>query len=181
MSHTRTNRLTDSRDCHEAALAIWRAAGDRYGEAESLNLLGLMHLRLRELSEAEACFQRARTAFGELGFAHWECIALLNLADARHQAGRTEEAARDTEQVLAVYQAMERPGRQPIFTAVRRRCTTSWVTAGTRRWLSRPWPPRVPGTMTAGPAATGRRPCASSTATTTPGRWSCGPACGNRR
>ncbi|MFI7103740.1 tetratricopeptide repeat protein [Streptomyces sp. NPDC050161] len=107
MSYTRANLLAKSRDCHEGALAIRRARGDRYGEAQSLNLLGLVHLRLRELSEAEASFRRAGAAFGELGFPYWESIALINLADARHQAGRIEEAARDAEEALAAYRARD--------------------------------------------------------------------------
>lgn len=105
MSYTRGNDLIKSRECHETALAIRREVGDRYGEAQSLNLLGLVHLRLRELADAETSFQSARSAFGELGYPHWESIALINLADACHQAGRVDEAARNAELVHAAYRA----------------------------------------------------------------------------
>ena len=105
MSYTRTNLLAQSRECHESALTIRRESGDRYGAAQSLNLLGLVHLRLRELADAEGSFRHAQAAFRELGFPHWQSIALINLADACHQAGRIDEAARNAELVHAAYQA----------------------------------------------------------------------------
>ncbi|OPF74246.1 hypothetical protein VT50_0226965 [Streptomyces antioxidans] len=105
MSYTRGNDLAKSRECHESALAIRREMGDRYGEAQCLNLLGLVHLRLRELADAEGSFQRARSAFSELGLPYWESIALINLANACHQAGRVDEAARDAELVYATFRA----------------------------------------------------------------------------
>ncbi len=107
MSYTRSNDLAKSRECHENALAIRREMGDRYGEAQCLNLLGLVHLRLRELADAESCFQRARSAFSELGLPHWESIALFNLADACHRAGRVDEAAPDAELVYAAFRARD--------------------------------------------------------------------------
>jgi hypothetical protein len=71
MACTRANLLSRGRTCHENALAIRRELADRYGEAQCLNMLGLVHLRLRELVAAEECFRGARTGFDELGLPYW--------------------------------------------------------------------------------------------------------------
>ncbi|MFJ2953854.1 ATP-binding protein [Streptomyces sp. NPDC087270] len=105
-SYRQVNRLGESLDCHERALALARARHARVDEARSLNLIGLIHLRTRRLDVAEAHFQQAAAAFNEQDEPRRAAIALSNLARIRLEAGRLPEAARATRRALAAHRAL---------------------------------------------------------------------------
>ncbi|MFE4493126.1 ATP-binding protein [Streptomyces niveus] len=101
--YTKLNRLEQSVNCHQEALAIRRELGDRDGEAASLNALGLVHLRGRRLDSAAAHLDEAAGIFGELGETHWQSVAVANLALVHHQAGRLTEAFDRAQQALTAH------------------------------------------------------------------------------
>ncbi|MFI6699255.1 ATP-binding protein [Streptomyces sp. NPDC050509] len=101
--HTKTSRLADSLSCHQAALEIRQEENDRYGEATSLNALGLVYLRIRDLAGAEAPLEQASAIFGELEETHWQAVSDTNLAQAHYQAGRLTEAAERLQRALSFH------------------------------------------------------------------------------
>ncbi|MFC8825858.1 ATP-binding protein [Streptomyces sp. NPDC057137] len=104
---TKLNRPADSLDCHQEALTIRRELGDRGGEAASLNALGLVHLRRRELEAAQVRLEEASSLFGELGETHWQSVAVANLALVHHQAGRLTEAFASVHLALTAHREEE--------------------------------------------------------------------------
>ncbi|MFE3603106.1 ATP-binding protein [Streptomyces sp. NPDC059142] len=100
---TDINRLADSLSCHRSALEIRREENDRYGEATSLNALGLVHLRSRDLAGAETRLEQASALFGELEETHWQAVSDTNLAQALHQAGRLPEATDRLQRALSFH------------------------------------------------------------------------------
>jgi tetratricopeptide (TPR) repeat protein len=79
--------LDEARVIHSRALSIREAIGDRRGACESLNALGLIGLRTRDLARAAAYFEAAAEGFGGLGDSRWESLARCNLAEAHLEAG----------------------------------------------------------------------------------------------
>ncbi|WP_234434146.1 ATP-binding protein [Streptomyces sp. NRRL F-5126] len=98
---TKTGRTTEALDSHQRALAIRRQLRDTEGEAASLNAVGLVHLRRRELSPAGARLREAADLFGELGETHWHAVATANLGLVDYEAGRLTEAAEEISLALA--------------------------------------------------------------------------------
>ncbi|WP_111171200.1 tetratricopeptide repeat protein [Spongiactinospora gelatinilytica] len=88
----RRRSLTEARDEFHNALLIREDLGDARAVCESLNLLGLVCLRTRELDDAASYFQRAATGFSELADLRWESLALSNLAEAHLEADAAERA-----------------------------------------------------------------------------------------
>ncbi|WP_255955629.1 ATP-binding protein [Streptomyces odontomachi] len=107
MSHTQLNAYEQGRACHLRALDIHNRQGDRRGAANSLNLIGLTHLHQRELDAAEGLFKQAHAAFTALGLAQEADLARMNLASVQYDAGRLDEAARATAQVLDFRRAQD--------------------------------------------------------------------------
>ncbi|MGK3102711.1 tetratricopeptide repeat protein [Streptomyces sp. WAC05858] len=103
MAYTRINRQAESLESHENALTIRRDLDDRLGEARSLNLIGLNHLRARRLDPATRHFEQAISAFDA---AHWAATALSNLATTHYRAGRLPEAATAIDQALAAHRTL---------------------------------------------------------------------------
>jgi tetratricopeptide (TPR) repeat protein len=101
---------TESREHHREALRLWRALGDRLGEARSVNALGRLDLLRRRLDPARERFAEALAAFRELGHRHGEAAALTGLAGAHHAAGRLREAEEPLAAALAAYRTLDDPG-----------------------------------------------------------------------
>lgn len=99
------HRTALAQECHQAALALRRGRGDRRGEADSLNALGLVHMRTREFDGAGEYLGRAVTAFANLGEAHWAAVARANLAEVHHLAGRVGQARDGIRAALAAHRA----------------------------------------------------------------------------
>jgi tetratricopeptide (TPR) repeat protein len=80
-------RLEASRDVIVRALALWRAAGDREGEALALNGLGAVHRALGEHERSRELLHESLTVARELGDPAREATVLTNLALLEIDAG----------------------------------------------------------------------------------------------
>jgi tetratricopeptide (TPR) repeat protein len=100
------NRLDESLRCHQQALEVCRASGDRLGAADSLNLIGLVHLNRRELTLAARHFEQAMVVFRDEGSAYLAATTLSNLATTHFNAGRLAEADATVEEALAAHRAL---------------------------------------------------------------------------
>ena len=60
-------RLDEAQGCLRASLAIWRAHGERYGQAATLGRLGLAQKRAGRLAEARELLSEAHFILAELG------------------------------------------------------------------------------------------------------------------
>ena len=88
----RRRALDQAKETHARALAVRQALGDPQGICRSLNALGLVCLRTRELAQAAAYFsdtaERARLNHD----AHWDGLGRMNLAEAQLEAGDVASA-----------------------------------------------------------------------------------------
>lgn len=110
---------------HQQADASFAALGDKVGQLEAVNSLGLIHLKRRQLQMAQERFTQVLALAGEANQRTWTGLALNNLAATHHQTGRFEYAANLAQQALAHYQACSAESRlyiSPLVTlaAVRR-------------------------------------------------------------
>ena len=90
----RRRLLADAEVAHSRALAIREQIGDQVGVLQSLNALGLVGLRTRELAEAIRYFADTVGRASEAGDHRWEGIAAMNLAEAHLESGHAAEALR---------------------------------------------------------------------------------------
>ncbi|MEO3862583.1 tetratricopeptide repeat protein [Acrocarpospora sp. B8E8] len=94
--HARTCRPRDAESHHRHALEIYRRLGDRFGQARSVNALGLLALRRRRLREACMHFEDSSLIFAGLDgddMAHWLAVTGTNEAEALIELDRAAEAA----------------------------------------------------------------------------------------
>lgn len=103
------NRFDDALDCLGRALTLARACGRRLDEAQALNLIGLVDLRLRRLGSAARHITQAASLFADLDQPHWAAITLSNVASTHVSAGRLREADAAAEQALAAHRALDNP------------------------------------------------------------------------
>jgi tetratricopeptide (TPR) repeat protein len=97
----RTGRFREADAVHTKALRIYRDLGDRYGEANVLNELGVTRRAMGDLQEANAAHTQALEIFRDLGDRHGE-------ANVLNELGATRLVAKDLQKVTAAYnQAME--------------------------------------------------------------------------
>lgn len=85
---------------YEEALALRRSIGDRWGEAQLRNNLGLLHSRLGQNREAVDHLKLARALWRELGARDQEMNTLNNIATANLDGGNLGEAFTQFEEVL---------------------------------------------------------------------------------
>ncbi|WP_198347921.1 AfsR/SARP family transcriptional regulator [Plantactinospora sp. KBS50] len=90
--HERLGRR-DAADRQRAALAAYRRAADRYGEASVLVNLGNANNRPGRLGQAYDQLSRSAVLFRETGAPVGEATALANLGDVCASLGRHDEAA----------------------------------------------------------------------------------------
>jgi tetratricopeptide (TPR) repeat protein/transcriptional regulator with XRE-family HTH domain len=76
----------------EDALAAYRLAGDRAGEARSLSNLGALYHKLGRLPEAMGAYEQGLDLARRVGHRRYEAYALANLAAMRRDLGRADEA-----------------------------------------------------------------------------------------
>jgi tetratricopeptide (TPR) repeat protein len=88
----RRRSLEAARAAHARALAIRREADDQRGVTESLNALGLVGLRTRELAEASGYFEETAASARRLGDRQWEGLGRMNQAEALLEAGNAQAA-----------------------------------------------------------------------------------------
>ena len=85
---------------YEEAVALRRSIGDRWGEAQLRNNLGLLHSRLGQNKEAVDHLKLARALWRELGARDQEMNTLNNIATANLDSGNLSEAFTQFEEVL---------------------------------------------------------------------------------
>ncbi|MFB7636220.1 tetratricopeptide repeat protein [Streptomyces sp. NPDC056149] len=106
MAYRGVNRLDESLDCLQRALDLARESGNETGEADALNLIGLVHLRRRQLGAAARAFAGAAELFRRVGDPHGEATARSNLASTHYGAGRLPDAATAIDQALAAHRSL---------------------------------------------------------------------------
>jgi tetratricopeptide (TPR) repeat protein len=85
------------------AAVIFRKVGDRHGEGNAMNNLGLSLVKVRRFEEAIAAHQDAAVIFREVGDRHREGMALGNLGLALVEVRRFEEAIAAHQDAAAIY------------------------------------------------------------------------------
>ncbi|WP_204367490.1 ATP-binding protein [Nocardiopsis valliformis] len=98
------------------ALSSARASGDRYGEAITLDNLGIAYRHLFRLEEADACFGAALAVFQELGDTFGQARAANGLGVVRMFAHRFEDAESSFEQALEQAIELDDPVYVGAFT-----------------------------------------------------------------
>jgi tetratricopeptide (TPR) repeat protein len=89
----RRGLLQDAKADHARALTIRQAMDDREGVLRSLNALGLIGLRTRELAEAASYFSRTAAMASGADNAWLASIARMNLAEAHLESGHAAQAS----------------------------------------------------------------------------------------
>lgn len=106
IAHRALNNFSEGLDALGRAVTLAHSAQSRIDEARALNLIGLIHLRRRELGPAESHFVQAMSVFRDLGDDRRAATALSNIAGVRLSAGRLPEAASAVDEALAVHRAL---------------------------------------------------------------------------
>ena len=83
-------RFEEAISAHQDAAAIFRETGDRHGEGQALNNLGLALPLVRRFEEAISALQDAAAIFRETGDRHSEGITLNNVESVRAAQSRRE-------------------------------------------------------------------------------------------
>jgi tetratricopeptide (TPR) repeat protein len=84
----------------EAALAIYRASGDRTGIARSLHLTGAYLRDARDFARGEAALQQAQAMLSEVGDRSAAAASMLCLGDLALDTGKSDQAARRYREAL---------------------------------------------------------------------------------
>ncbi|MGW1998178.1 ATP-binding protein [Embleya sp. NPDC001921] len=85
-------RLTEAVELGRRALAAYREAGDRYGEADVLGVLCEAHLELRQLDQAASLVEEALAIARELDNRMLEGWVLIRRGRVRYARGEIDEA-----------------------------------------------------------------------------------------
>jgi DNA-binding SARP family transcriptional activator/tetratricopeptide (TPR) repeat protein len=109
---TYTGRYEEAQRVGEQALALYRAAGDRAGEAETLRELGFLHWSAGDYGTALAYGRQALQLHRYLGDTGAEATALHNVAEIYRELGSPRQALELYEQALNLHWArMDRRGQ----------------------------------------------------------------------
>lgn len=93
----------------EQALALWRQLGDRWGIANTLNLLGAIARARGAYDEAVPRFEEAARLFDALGDRAWAALARCNLGVTAYWQGDLARAAIHLDRALVEYRALDDP------------------------------------------------------------------------
>ncbi|WNI18135.1 ATP-binding protein [Actinacidiphila sp. ITFR-21] len=110
IAHRALNNFSEGLDVLNKAVLLARSSQSRSDEAQALNLIGLIHLRRRELDLADSHFVQAMSVFRDLGDSRRTATALANIASTRLSAGRLPEAASVIDEALAAHRALGNRG-----------------------------------------------------------------------
>jgi tetratricopeptide (TPR) repeat protein len=91
---------------YQQALPLYRAVGDRGGEATALNGIGGVYSRLGEQQEALAYYQQALPLYRAVGDREGEAATLNNIGLAYSRLGDQQEALAYYQQALPLYRAV---------------------------------------------------------------------------
>jgi tetratricopeptide (TPR) repeat protein len=96
------------------ALALYRAAGDRAGEAGACSSVGRSLALCGEATEAVSYCERAVRINHELGNGFAEAVALISLGYALHKAGRYDDAVPVCQRAVGLCRQIARPRLEAI-------------------------------------------------------------------
>jgi tetratricopeptide (TPR) repeat protein len=82
----------EARARYQEALPLYRAIGDRLGEANALRSLGDVHLGLAEYGEALALYEKGRAIYRDLTLSSEEAAVLNQMADLYERRENYEQA-----------------------------------------------------------------------------------------
>lgn len=85
------------------ALVLFKRSGNRFGEAETVNALGIGYGRLAQIDDAEEQYRKAVELRRAVGNRRGLATSLRNLANVLVSRGRLDEAARHYEQARALH------------------------------------------------------------------------------
>jgi CHAT domain-containing protein/Tfp pilus assembly protein PilF len=94
----------------EEALALWQKSGDRPGEVQTLNEIGLIHRILGDTDEAISIFERALALALQAGDRRGEAQARNDLGVAHHQQGRYGQALDDLQSARRIWEELSDSG-----------------------------------------------------------------------
>ena len=90
----------------EEALATSRSLRDPRGEAETLGVLGAIHMERGESEAAERAYTDALSICRTIGYRHGEGVNLVNLGNLHYVSGRAVRAVHCYEQATEVFRAI---------------------------------------------------------------------------
>jgi tetratricopeptide (TPR) repeat protein len=93
-------RMREAGEFYKRALGLFRAVGDKCGEARCLTNIGVIHQRGGEVASAEEAFEEARKAANEAHASDLAGIASLNLGVLHMRRGQLELAGARYEEAM---------------------------------------------------------------------------------
>jgi tetratricopeptide (TPR) repeat protein len=99
---------------HQQALQLCRDAGDRLGQAETLNCLGELASRTADGRLARDHHAQALAIARDLGTPPEEARALEGIGHSHLRDGHASEATASLEQALAIYQHIAAPAARHV-------------------------------------------------------------------
>ncbi|WP_322621082.1 tetratricopeptide repeat protein [Streptomyces acidicola] len=103
IAHRALNNFSEGLDALGWAVTLARGSDSRFDEAHALNLIGLIHLRRRDLDLADTHFGQALSLYRDLDHRQSTATVLSNIASTRLSAGRLPEATAFHRQAAAVH------------------------------------------------------------------------------
>ncbi|KRD30422.1 serine/threonine protein kinase [Lysobacter sp. Root916] len=103
--HGQARRAVD--DYLVRALVLYKRSGNRYGEAETVNALGIGYSRLGQNDHAQEQYRKAVELRGAVGNRRGLATSLRNLGNVLSLSGRYDEAAASLEQARKLHLALD--------------------------------------------------------------------------
>ena len=92
------------------ALVLYKRSGNRYGEAEAVNALGIGYSRLGQIDDAEEQYRKAVELRRAVGNRRGLATSLRNLGSVLSQRGKFDEAATHLEQARTLHAELDDRG-----------------------------------------------------------------------
>jgi putative nucleotidyltransferase with HDIG domain len=92
---------------YERAVEAYRATNDEYGSARAYVNLGIAHTDLRQFDRADSYFTMAFKIAERAADLHLQGICLVNHAEAHFARGRYDDARRNAESALAIFDQID--------------------------------------------------------------------------
>ncbi|MFI0895395.1 ATP-binding protein [Streptomyces sp. NPDC020983] len=103
MAYAQSQHPATAAEHYREALALRRTLQDAFGEALTLNGLGLLELRRRNLAEAREALEAGRALFAARDDGFWEPRVAANLAQVDLELGRPDRAVGPLRRAIGVF------------------------------------------------------------------------------
>jgi putative nucleotidyltransferase with HDIG domain len=100
-------RIVEAVTHYERSVEAYRATNDEHGCATAYVNLGIAHTDLRQYDWADSYFSKSFEIAERAGDAHLQGLCLVNHAEAHFVRGRYEEARRNAEAALAIFDQLD--------------------------------------------------------------------------